>query len=108
MKKYNKLSRFPLGSIQPIGYLKDQMLRRKDGMCGHLHELEPEMLYHPYIDKKPVKAWAELFQDGWGAEISGNYWSGYIQFAYTLELVPYGCTNLRITYFPKADLGQRN
>ena len=24
-----------------------------------------------------------------------------------LELVPYGCTNLRITYFPKADLKNR-
>ena len=24
-----------------------------------------------------------------------------------LELVPYGCTNLRITYFPRADLSGR-
>lgn len=85
MKKYQKLNLFPLGSIHPEGFLRDQMLRGKDGICGHLHELEPEMINNPYTKKTYVKAWAELFQDGWGAEISGNYWAGYIQFAYTLN-----------------------
>ena len=85
MKKYQKLNLFPLGSIQPEGFLREQMLRGKDGIAGHLHELEPEMIADPYTKKTYVKVWAELFQDGWGAEISGNYWAGYIQFAYTLN-----------------------
>ena len=43
MKKYNKLNLFPLGSIRPEGFLRDQMLRGKDGIAGHLHELEPDI-----------------------------------------------------------------
>ena len=31
-----------------------------------------------------MPAWGNGDQSGWGAEISGNYWSGYIQFAWTL------------------------
>lgn len=85
MGHYQKLDRFPLGAIHAEGFLKEQMLRGKDGMTGHLYELEPEMIYYPYIEKKHVKAWSEENQDGWGAEISGNYWNGYIQSAFTLN-----------------------
>ena len=84
MKKFQKLDRYPLGSIKAEGFLKEQMLRGKDGICGHLHELEPNMIADPYINKTPVPAWEKGNQNGWGAEISGNYWTGYIQFAYTL------------------------
>lgn len=84
MKKFQKLERFPLGSIRAEGFLKDQMLRGKDGICGHLHELEPNMIADPFINKTPVPAWESGNQNGWGAEISGNYWTGYIEFAYTL------------------------
>lgn len=84
MKMYSRLKRFPLGSISAQGFLKDQMLIGKDGICGHLHELEPEMIADPYIRLSRVRAWSEGVQDGWGAEISGNYWTGYIQFAFTL------------------------
>lgn len=84
MNKYQKLERYPLGSIKATGFLRDQMLRGKDGICGHLHELEPEMIADPYIKKSYVPAWTNGNQNGWGAEISGNYWTGYIQFAYTL------------------------
>ena len=85
MKIYQKLNRYPLGAIQAGGFLRDQMLRGKDGMCGHLHELEPGMIADPYINKSYVKAWGDGDQSGWGGEISGNYWTGYIQFAYTLN-----------------------
>ena len=84
MNKYQKLERYPLGSIRAKGFLRDQMLRGKDGICGHLHELEPGMIADPFIKKSYVPAWTNGNQNGWGAEISGNYWSGYIQFAYTL------------------------
>ncbi len=60
------------------------MLRGKDGICGHLHELEPEMIAAPYVKRAYVKAWEKGNQEGWGAEISGNYRTGYIEFAYTL------------------------
>ena len=85
MKKYQKLERFPLGSIRAEGFLKDQMLLGKDGMSGHLYELEPNMIADPFINKTPVPAWENGNQNGWGAEISGNYWTGYIQYAYTLD-----------------------
>lgn len=84
MNEYQKLDRYPLGAIKAEGFLLDQMLRGKDGICGHLHELEPNMIADPYIKKSYVKAWENGNQNGWGAEISGNYWTGYIQFAYTL------------------------
>ncbi len=85
MNKYQKLKRFPLGAITASGFIKDQMLLGKDGICGHLHELEPGMIADPLINKTPVPAWLPSNQDGWGAEISGNYWAGYIQYAYTLN-----------------------
>ncbi|MBQ7335656.1 MAG: glycoside hydrolase family 127 protein [Clostridia bacterium] len=85
MKTYQKLDRFPLGSIHATGFLRDQMIRGKDGICGHLHELEPGMIADPFINKSYVPAWSDGNQSGWGAEISGNYWAGYIQFAYTLN-----------------------
>lgn len=85
MKTYQKLNRFPLGAIQAEGYLKNQMQLGKEGICGHLHELESKMIADPYINKSYVEAWGDGEQSGWGAEISGNYWTGYIQFAYTLN-----------------------
>ncbi|MBE7052688.1 MAG: hypothetical protein E7391_00235 [Ruminococcaceae bacterium] len=85
MKTFQKLSRFPLGAITASGFLKDQMKLGKDGMSGHLHELEPEMIADPYVNKSYVKAWGNAVQNGWGAEISGNYWTGYIQHAFTLK-----------------------
>ena len=84
MKLYQKLERFPLGAIKAGGFLLDQMKRGKDGMSGHLHKLEPGMINDPYTNKTHVKGWGNGDQSGWGAEISGNYWTGYIQFAYTL------------------------
>ena len=85
MKTYGKLLRFPLGSIVADGFLKHQMTIGKGGICAHLHELEPKMINAPYINKEYVPAWGDGDQSGWGGEISGNYWSGYIQYAFTLR-----------------------
>lgn len=43
MKTYQKLNRFPLGAIHAEGFLKQQMEIGKNGMTGHLYELEPDM-----------------------------------------------------------------
>ena len=85
MADYHRLSRFPLGAIQAEGFLKDQLLLGKDGMAGHLPELEPGMIADPFINKSYVPAWGDGDQSGWGAEISGNYWTGYIQHAFVLN-----------------------
>ena len=84
MKKYQKLSMFPLGSIKAEGFIKEQMLRGKDGMSGHLYELEPEMIAEPYVKDVNIDVWSNDEQSGWQAEISGNYWAGYIMHAFTL------------------------
>ena len=85
MQIYQKLFPFPLGSVCAEGFLKQQMEIGRDGMCGHLHELEPDLIYAPYVNQKTITAWTPQERCGWGAEISGNYWTGYIQFAYTLQ-----------------------
>lgn len=78
---YNQLARLPLGSVIAEGWLKAQLERNKSGMGGHLDELEPEMIAKPYIDrnhKSPVIP-------GWSGEISGTYWTGLVQLAFTLN-----------------------
>ncbi|MBQ9769802.1 MAG: hypothetical protein IJW27_06315, partial [Clostridia bacterium] len=75
MKRFQKFLPIPVGSIKAEGFLRDQMLIGKDGMAGHLYELEPEMIYYPYIERRAVPAWNGDGANvaGWGAEISGNY-----------------------------------
>ena len=85
MNNFQKLNMIPLGSIKAEGFIKEQMLRGKDGMAGHLYELEPEMIDYPYVKDTHVEAWSKAEQVGWQAEISGNYWSGYIQHAFVLN-----------------------
>lgn len=85
VKTYQKLDRYNLGCIHAEGFLKEQLERSRDGMGGHLYELEPGMIADPFIHKTYVPAWGNGDQSGWGAEISGNYWTGYIQLAYTLN-----------------------
>ena len=85
MNNYSKYTRFPLGSIVADGFLKDQMLIGKEGMAGNLYKLEPEMIEAPYLRDFDVPAWSKTEATGWGAEISGNYWTGYVQYAFTLN-----------------------
>lgn len=81
---YSKLRPFPLGSVTARGFLREQLMRNKEGMGGHLDELEPEMIALPFVDRKYVVRWGDGDQAGWGAEISGNYWSGVIELAFSL------------------------
>ena len=85
MKKYNKLTPLPLGSIQPRGWMLEQLRRNKDGMGGKLPELERRMIATPYTTRESEPRWNKARQAGWGAEISGNYWNGQIELAFTLD-----------------------
>jgi len=82
------LSPFPLGRIRPEGFLYEQLRRAKDGMTGHLWELEPEMFHHPYLKKgerSMVRNWSPENMDAWTGEIAANYYTGYIKTAFLLQ-----------------------
>ena len=82
---YAKLKSYPLGSITAEGFLREQLMKNKDGMGGHLDELEPGVIRDPFINRTHVGGWTDVDQAGWGAEISGNYWSGLIELAFSLN-----------------------
>ena len=83
-KNHAKLFHLPLGAITAEGWLREQLLRNREGMGGHLDELEPIMLLAPYTTKDTDEKWGDV-KAGWGAEISGNYWLGVIKLAFTLQ-----------------------
>ena len=84
-RSFSKLKSLPLGSVTASGWLREQLIRNKDGMGGHLDELEPRMIATPYTTKETEPTWGEERKAGWGAEISGNYWTGLIELAFTLD-----------------------
>jgi len=66
----------PLGSIEPQGWLKDQLIRQKDGMTGHLDEI-----YEPVMGKR--NGWLGGDGDVWER---GPYWiDGLLPLAYILN-----------------------
>ena len=66
----------PLGSIQPQGWLKDQLIRQKNGMTGHLDEI-----YEPVMGKR--NGWLGGDGDVWER---GPYWiDGLLPLAYILN-----------------------
>lgn len=66
----------PLGSVQPEGWLKDQMLRMKNGMTGHLDSLYSEVM-------GPRNGWLGGDGDVWER---GPYWiDGLLPLAYILD-----------------------
>ena len=83
-KIHSRLTRLPLGAIKPSGWLGEQLRRNADGMGGHLDELEPKMIGTPYTTRETFEGWGTERAAGWGAEISGNYWRGLIELAFTL------------------------
>lgn len=92
VKTHNKFSKLNLGSVTARGWLKDQLLRSKNGMGGHLDELEPEMIatpFHTYSAFKYLPTFGgdldPTFAAGWSSEISGTYWTGLVQLAFTLN-----------------------
>ncbi len=73
LKPYMEL---PLGSIQPQGWLKDQLLRQKEGMTGNLDEI-----YKPVMGKR--NGWLGGDGDVWER---GPYWiDGLVPLAYILN-----------------------
>ncbi len=85
MRSCRRLSPLPLGAVRPEGWLREQLERNKNGLGGHLDELEPGMIATPYTTGETEPRWGEARKAGWGAEISGNYWNGLIELAYVLD-----------------------
>ena len=70
------LLELPLGSIQPQGWLLEQLERMATGMTGHLDELYPEVV-------GPRNGWLGGDGDGWER---GPYWiDGLLPLAYILN-----------------------
>jgi len=80
----NACTPLPLGSIAARGWLREQLVRNRDGLGGHMDELEPQMMGTPYTTRESYKGWGKS-TPGWGAEISGNYWQGLVALAWTLD-----------------------
>ena len=78
---HSRLTRLPLGAVVAQGWLKAQLERSKAGMGGHLDELEPDMIAKPYVDRSHKSK----VSPGWSGEISGTYWAGLVQLAFTLD-----------------------
>ena len=78
---HSRLTPLPLGSVTAQGWLKTQLERSKAGMGGHLDELEPEMIAKPFVDRSHKSK----VSPGWSGEISGTYWTGLVQLAFTLD-----------------------
>ncbi|MBR5446403.1 MAG: glycoside hydrolase family 127 protein [Clostridia bacterium] len=84
IRSCGKLTPLPLGSIRPDGWLREQLERSRDGMGGHIDELEPQMIALPYVNKVTNDGWGGC-KAGWGAEISGNFWYGLMLLAFGLD-----------------------
>jgi DUF1680 family protein len=78
---YNQLTQLPLGNVIAEGWLKVQLERNKEGMGVHLDELEPEMIAKPFVDR----SYKSKVSPGWSGEMSGEYWTGLVQLAFTLN-----------------------
>lgn len=90
VKTNNRLQKLPLGAVTARGWLREQLLRSKAGMGGHLDELEPKMIATPFINYSSFDRLFDApadptFAAGWSSEISGTYWTGLTQLAYTLD-----------------------
>ncbi len=83
MTDHRKLRRLPLGAVRAAGWAAEQLRRNIDGIGGHLDELEPGMIGTPYTTRQSYEGWGKERRAGWGAEISGNYWRGLIELAFT-------------------------
>lgn len=84
MKSFEKFKSLKLGAITAEGFLKEQLLRNKDGMGGNLDVLEPGKFIDPYTKKTMDNSWSRD-KVGWFAEVAGNYWYGLIGLAFTLN-----------------------
>ena len=85
----SKFRRLPLGNIIASGWLKQQLEIEAAGMGGHLDELEPKLIHEPFVSRQHEEKLGELYGasvvPGWSSEISGQYWSGFVSLAFTLD-----------------------
>lgn len=79
-----KWETLPLGSIRATGWLHEQLMAGKSGMGGHLDELEPEIIGKPFVtrDYDTTKPSCDN-NAGWCSELSGDYWLGLVELAWT-------------------------
>ncbi len=84
----------PIGSIKPSGWMEEQLNRMVTGMTGEMDTIYEQVM-------GPRNGWLGGDGDVWER---GPYWiDGLLPLAYILddkELIPFGCTTLRITEFP--------
>ena len=81
-----KWETLPLGSVKAAGWLKAQLEVGKAGMGGHLDALEPDMVAKPFVDRSyDITKGGCTGNVGWCSEISGEYWLGLVELAYTLD-----------------------
>lgn len=72
----NPYKELPLGTIKPLGWLKEMLLRQKNGATGHLDELYPTVMNHR-------NGWLGGDGDQWER---GPYWiDGLLPLAYILN-----------------------
>jgi uncharacterized protein len=85
----SKFRRLPLGNITASGWLRQQLEIEAAGMGGHLDELEPKLIYDPFVSRRHEKKLGDMYgaslTPGWSAEISGTYWSGQVMLAFALD-----------------------
>jgi DUF1680 family protein len=75
----NALIKLPIGSIKPGGWLKEFLIRQKNGLTGHLGEISAWL-------QKEDNAWLdENGQGNWGWEEVPYWLKGYANIGYILE-----------------------
>lgn len=89
-RTYNRFSKLPLGNVIAKGWLKDQLIRSYAGMGGNLDKLEPDMIANAFTSHSSFKTFRgnpadPTFAAGWSSEISGTYWTGLTELAFTLD-----------------------
>ncbi|MBC7326972.1 glycoside hydrolase family 127 protein [bacterium] len=75
----NPLIKLPLGSVEPRGWLRHQLLLMANGLCGHLDEISPWCKFEG-------SAWASPTGEGERGWEELPYWlKGYIDLGYILK-----------------------
>ncbi|WP_041738661.1 beta-L-arabinofuranosidase domain-containing protein [Echinicola vietnamensis] len=77
--KPSALIKLPVGSVKPEGFLKEYLLRQKNGLTGHLGEISAWL-------QKEDNAWLSKDGEGdWGWEEVPYWLKGYANIGYLLE-----------------------